>query len=856
MRSVGMRKRNWFKTVGALTFGVQMLAGAGLANAAPAHACFPQTAFVSGGNPDFTSLSPDNVLKWTGASGYGWNSGATDEMSYQAAMGINTNYPVTGFSTIQRESLLLQFQRNMAAPQVTAAQGFRLGFSYPYTEGGKTTTISEVAIVNFAADNHPGFSATPPTCSCTVTTNCANDPVAQPDPTQWVSITPSVASIAQVKTTAGVDAPPTNWPGTNDFTWLANQTRLWIFVDNSDPNNKTYTWRLQASLPIQIADTTTNQGPDPNGQWLVPAIFLDHADFSALAAGKNIPSFWLDMITDAAFPTSGTTPLLNQHFPDWADDSMVGRGNDGFDIPSTTQWGLGEIGSPRAAALLAPTDISCSGGGLAILGTVGDNVVYHSNIWNDDAGLNTAGLFSDGGQLNLLTTTGTLGKNRMRVEITNGTANDVAPSSITTQFSIAPYGAQSPSTIWAPLNLGGNDFTCKEGTSQTANAASCTPLPMTGVNYGPIASTPAPGNILDGSNMTPSGSTFDLYQGTEWIPSADYMCATQYNDNPGSISWDYGQSSVSNSICKTNAYHPTDPSGNGAGGGLYAHQCIQAQLGTNGVGVQFATKSAFRNMHQAPASLHRETATIDTLGLKKISGQSYHNIYLYLETKNMPYRVDAGYSPTTYNAAMTLYNRDSHSDKRQPGFNPNVPAPSENFFAKTMPTLIVHAYADTGHTYKNNGVTYPVLTQLTSFGQFVSHDASVEGPAYGWDASLEAVTGTAFEKVGPNTYRLQIPNDAAGKVVTHVEALPTVRPTCSGTVNMNIVQLLQSIAPMLTTSPADAGEINTFIDSLQIQCVDLAYELNKIGALNWGTWQSWVKLLITEIEAASGCTCK
>jgi hypothetical protein len=147
------------------------------------------------------------------------------------------------------------------------------------------------------------------------------------------------------------------------------------------------------------------------------------------------------------------------------------------------------------------------------------------------------------------------------------------------------------------------------------------------------------------------------------------------------------------------------------------------------------------------------------------------------------------------------------------------------------------------------------MTQLTSFGQFITHDATAEGPVFGWDASLEPVAGTQFSKVGPNTYRIRIANDAAGQVITHVEPLPSKRPTCTGTVNMNIVQLLQAIAPLITLSPADAGAINWLIDSLQIQCVDLQWALNKIGAENWGVWTSWVKLLITEVETASGCTC-
>src|SRR5262249_9741432 len=144
---------------------------------------------------------------------------------------------------------------------------------------------------------------------------------------------------------------------------------------------------------------------------------------------------------------------------------------------------------------------------------------------------------------------------------------------------------------------------------------------------------------------------------------------------------------------------------------------------------------------------------------------------------------------------------------------------------------------------------------LTSFGQYVSHDANTEGPVFGWDASLEPVSGTSFQKVGVNTYRLRIPNEGAGQVVTHVEALPTQRPTCAGTVDMDIVRLLKAIAPLIQVSSEDAGEINALIDSLQIECTDLQWFLNKIVAHDWGKWTSWVKFLVVQIEASSGCKC-
>ena len=151
-----------------------------------------------------------------------------------------------------------------------------------------------------------------------------------------------------------------------------------------------------------------------------------------------------------------------------------------------------------------------------------------------------------------------------------------------------------------------------------------------------------------------------------------------------------------------------------------------------------------------------------------------------------------------------------------------------------MPSLIVHAYADTGLTQTIHGKKVPVLTPMTSFGQYITHDSTTEGNVFGWDAGLEPFNGTAFQKVGVDTYRIQHPERRRGHVVTHVEPLPTKRPTCSGTVNMDILSLLKAIAPLIVVDPVSANEINGLIDSLKIQCVDLHELLTKIDGAQVG----------------------
>jgi hypothetical protein len=851
-----MRKRNWFKTAGVVTFAAQMLGLGGLAHATD-KACFPEPTFVYGGDPDYTKLDPNNVTRWTGSSGYGWNSGGPTAISYEGAIGSNTDPADPAHPEIGPKWLLLSFARESTVAQMDSAEGMRVGFNYTYNDPhAGAETVSEIISMFFDSSNHSATWATAPAmCGTTPSTKvCANDPTTAPN--TWQAFNPKNIQLLQKIN----DGTPNPWPldpaVTNATDWVKNHARLWVFADTSVAPT-VYSWRLQLALPLR-----GGAAPDPTAFWSSPSIYLDNSAFSATPATKNIPPFWLDMMTLA----TGTSMMAVKHFPDWVDGSGTAPTRDGtYSIPSTTGWATAEVGSPRDKSLLTPGDIQCSGTGVGINASTADKVVWHSDIWNADAGNNTAGIFSDGGQLKYLDAAKHIAPNKMAVQVVNTSTTDYDKSTIKAHFLLAPYGSQAVGSVWAPMTVTGNDFSC--GGVTTAGQTSCTPSPI-GVT-GLIDSAP--------TTTGPLGLTsgpVEIDQATEWKASPDYLCATQSNDAPP-YTWYWQGNNSPGALCELAVYTPNSTSGAvQAAAGLPGHQCIQAVLDSSAAGVQFATKSAFRNMHQASASLHREIASIDTRGLKKIKNQGYHDIYLYVETHNMPYRVDSGYAPPTHDSVMKVYNTfnyrcgggpDNYARTNGATFVnegcPNgewdytVPAPSERFFEKTMPTLVVHAYADTGETYKVNGRSVPMLTQLTSFGQFVTHDATTEGNVFGWDASLEPVAGTTFQKVGVNTYRIRIPNDGAGQVITHVEPLPSKRPTCSGTVDMNIVQLLNAIAPLVSVSPECAGEVNALIDSLQIECVDLQEVLNKVVALDWGNWTSWVKFLVAQVEAASGCNC-
>ena len=138
------------------------------------------------------------------------------------------------------------------------------------------------------------------------------------------------------------------------------------------------------------------------------------------------------------------------------------------------------------------------------------------------------------------------------------------------------------------------------------------------------------------------------------------MCAVQTTDTRTTAG--FYQDPLEASVCAGAVYTPTSKSGAIANGsGLPGH------FASSGVAERYnrrAIRDEVRVPQHAPGRRldKRETATVDTRGLPKVKGQTYHDIYLYVETHNMPYRVDAGYSPrTSTTPRCRIYDRSDGS---------------------------------------------------------------------------------------------------------------------------------------------------------------------------------------------------
>ena len=115
MRAVGMRKRNWFKAAGVVTFAAQLLGGAGLASAQTR--LFPHADVRLRGRSGLQS-SPGNIAHWTGSAGYGWNYGSVSGVVVRDGARQQHRHANAAPARSITKWLLLSFMSSVPMPQV------------------------------------------------------------------------------------------------------------------------------------------------------------------------------------------------------------------------------------------------------------------------------------------------------------------------------------------------------------------------------------------------------------------------------------------------------------------------------------------------------------------------------------------------------------------------------------------------------------------------------------------------------------------------------------------------------------------------------------------------------------------
>lgn len=225
-----------------------------------------------------------------------------------------------------------------------------------------------------------------------------------------------------------------------------------------------------------------------------------------------------------------------------------------------------------------------------------------------------------------------------------------------------------------------------------------------------------------------------------------------------------------------------------------------------------------RNVVQRTMSFQNlsEISVPATIDMTDVPGEA-HDVYLYVETKNMPAHDDKrrslrgkamitalnyannpppippqadqrdlrrNYSPAELKlmkkqgdyiekaAAAAARQAEARRATLKEGTVTALSVPGmsgEQVLDEAWPTYRVHVSYDTGLTTKDDedGALRPVLAPLSNFGFYLDH----EGPLYGFKHRLEGVGDVKLESLGNDTYRvLDVAKDSKFQVTTVISA--------------------------------------------------------------------------------------
>ena len=185
------------------------------------------------------------------------------------------------------------------------------------------------------------------------------------------------------------------------------------------------------------------------------------------------------------------------------------------------------------------------------------------------------------------------------------------------------------------------------------------------------------------------------------------------------------------------------------------HQCMLVELSGS---EKFLKSSVHRNMNFRDASVYRENAQVSVVGLEPISAAP-RDVYLYVQKKNMPRRLDRGDMNSNRNPKLAALSYDRNDAGIEDDERTKI-----DKIADTMPTYVVHAYYDSGRTIIRKGRTQKILKPMTSYGYFMEH----EGPLLGWKTEIK---GSTLVELSPNFYKVVVPNNGTSTVTNTIEAV-------------------------------------------------------------------------------------
>jgi hypothetical protein len=229
------------------------------------------------------------------------------------------------------------------------------------------------------------------------------------------------------------------------------------------------------------------------------------------------------------------------------------------------------------------------------------------------------------------------------------------------------------------------------------------------------------------------------------------------------------------------AFKPAgDPCGPTAGT-KHPDQCVLVDLAVANTGDParyFSPQSAYHNMSFTGASKIVKKATLDTRGLPAGGGGPLRDLYVYIQTANMPEAVSDTPSPDERKLQpgmeeqlkrlqIALPGKGTVGSKEAERIQAAVLAGQLNYddVAQFMPMYHAYVWYDTGRTLAlEGGGTTKLLEPQPSFGTFVWHD----GDLTGWKHQL-TVAGAV--QVAPNLYKIPIAPNSTVEATVEIEAV-------------------------------------------------------------------------------------
>lgn len=203
-----------------------------------------------------------------------------------------------------------------------------------------------------------------------------------------------------------------------------------------------------------------------------------------------------------------------------------------------------------------------------------------------------------------------------------------------------------------------------------------------------------------------------------------------------------------------------------------ADNCLLVEL-TSTTGLTFTNNSIRRNMDFVSASTFTRKAEISIKGLKPFAPGG-RDVYLYVETLNMPAKVQGGGDGGPNNPPGEVGNQNRLPALQRGSLTPQQLqelAASGELTDKSMdavlPTYRVHVFSDSGNTINVGGTPHPLLVPQSGFGFRVIH----AGDLIGWTHKIFG-DGFTLQEIAPNFYRIKkVPNDGSVNVVTTITAV-------------------------------------------------------------------------------------